>query len=207
MNRIAAGIFLVAAFFSGSLPLSVWIGRIAIGADIRDYGDGNPGATNVFRAGGRRLGLVAVLADYGKGLIPVALVMLLTGARFPFRLCLALSPVLGHAFSPFLRFRGGKAVAVTFGVWTALTGWLGPTVLGLSLGTAVKATGANGWAVLTAMLALGLAILSLPSKFFLFGADNQRRWLLTTLGGNFLILAWKHRKDLDTPPQFLAGSK
>ena len=60
-------------FLSGSLPFSYWLGRIAVHDDIRHYGDGNPGAINAFKAGGWKLGILAILLDYLKGAIPVGL--------------------------------------------------------------------------------------------------------------------------------------
>ena len=120
-------------FILGSIPFSVWLGRVVLHKDIRAYGDGNPGAANVLRAGGRLVGVVAILLDFAKGAIPVGVavfVVRMSGWRL---VPVALAPVLGHAFSPFLSFRGGKAIATTFGVWTGLTLWLGPTIIGLSL--------------------------------------------------------------------------
>jgi glycerol-3-phosphate acyltransferase PlsY len=110
----------VSAFFLGACPFSLWIGQWVLGKDIRDYGDGNPGAANVFRAGGRKLGCLALLLDVSKGIPFVVL------AHSFFRLpetavaAVALSAILGHAFSPMLHLRGGKAIAVTFGVLIAL---------------------------------------------------------------------------------------
>ena len=64
---IYAVLLAIGAFWLGGCPFSVWIGRRFLGKDIRDYGDGNPGAANVFRAGNRKLGILAVLLDIGKG--------------------------------------------------------------------------------------------------------------------------------------------
>jgi len=107
------------ALLLGAMPFSLWLGRLALRTDVRRHGDGNPGAANAWRAGGWRVGLPALLLDYLKGVAPVGL------AHFVFQVSgwalvpIALAPVLGHAFSPFLRLRGGKAVAATFGIWTA----------------------------------------------------------------------------------------
>jgi glycerol-3-phosphate acyltransferase PlsY len=109
-----------AAAALGACPFSVWIGRWLLKKNIRDYGDRNPGAWNVFRAGGHLAGCLALLLDVGKGIPIVAL------ANYYFVLperavyIVGVCAILGHAFSPFLRFRGGKAVAVTYGVMLAL---------------------------------------------------------------------------------------
>jgi glycerol-3-phosphate acyltransferase PlsY len=104
------------AFFLGSCPFSVWIGRLFLAKDIRHYGDGNPGAANVFRAGSSKLGILAVTLDIAKG-APFVVVSL-TVYHLPEAavMGIGLSAMLGHAFSPLLRFKGGKALAVTAGV-------------------------------------------------------------------------------------------
>jgi glycerol-3-phosphate acyltransferase PlsY len=113
-------LLVVAAFWLGACPFSVWIGRWFLGKDIRKYGDGNPGAANVFRAGGRKTGLLAVFLDVAKGVPFVFLSHSSFGLSEVAVAVVAMSAILGHAFSPLLRFRGGKAVAVTFGVLLAL---------------------------------------------------------------------------------------
>lgn len=111
---------------------SDWLIRLK-GLDISKYGDGNPGAVNAFKATGWKIGIWAMLLDYLKGALPVFLIVRFANIN-DFRLVpIAIAPVLGHAFSPFLRFRGGKAIATTFGVWTGLTLWQVPVVFGLSL--------------------------------------------------------------------------
>lgn len=179
-------LWMAVAFLCGSLPFSVWVGRLALGQDIRGYGDGNPGATNVLRAGGKRLGAVAAVLDGAKGMIPVGLAVYVghfTGAELT---AIALAPILGHAFSPFLKFKGGKAVGVTFGIWVGLTIWEAPTVFGLMLAYWFQFVTISGWAVMLALGSLGL--------YLLLGHPDPT--LLMVLVGNMLILAWTHRYDL-----------
>lgn len=171
------------------MPFSFWLGHLFSQVDIRHYGDGNPGAANAWRAGGWRLGLPASLLDYLKGAVPVGL------ARFNFEVsgwglvAVALAPVLGHAFSPFLRFRGGKALAVTFGIWTGLMLWEGPTLLGLLSGIFFLLQTADAWSSILGMLCF-LAVLLLRQ------ADSTT---LVIWAGNMLILLWKQRCDLRQP--------
>jgi len=182
----------IAGFISGALPFSYWIGRIAIHTDIRHYGDGNPGAINAIKAGGFKVGLATGSLDYLKGAIPVGM------ANFVFEIQdwslvpIAISPVLGHAFSPFMGFHGGKAVAVTFGVWTGLLLWEGPTVFGVSLCFFVLFQVIDSWAVIMAMVTLIFysALRQLESIFLVIGAFN------------LLILIWKHLSDLQQIPRF-----
>ena len=177
-------------FLSGSVPYSLLLGRWLAHADIRRYGDGNPGASNAAKAGGWRVAAPALLLDYLKGAVPVGLAHLHAGLTGWGLLPVALAPVLGHAFSPWLRFRGGKAVTVTFGIWTGLTLWEGPTVLGAAVGLFSPILANDAWAVILGMLGLGAYLmLRIPE-----GAT------LATWGGNLLILAWTHRAELGRRP-------
>jgi glycerol-3-phosphate acyltransferase PlsY len=110
----------LAAFWLGACPFSVWVGQRFLGKDIRDYGDGNPGAVNVFRAGGRKSFCLALILDIAKGVPFVFLAHSLWGFSEMALVVVALSAILGHAFSPLLGFKGGKSIAVTIGVLSAL---------------------------------------------------------------------------------------
>ena len=110
----------VSAFWLGACPFSLWIGQWLLGKDVRDYGDGNPGAINVFRAGGRKSGCLATILDTGKGVPFVVLAHSFFGFSGGAVMAVALSAILGHAFSPLLRLKGGKSIGVTFGVLFAL---------------------------------------------------------------------------------------
>lgn len=103
----------------------------------------------------------------------------------------ALAPVLGHAFSPFLRFRGGKAIATTFGVWSGLTLWVGPTVMGLALTLAIALNRTDAWSAVFGVFVLGVYLL-------LAGALGP---LLAIWAANLALVLWKHRRDLRTPPR------
>ncbi len=179
------------AFFCGSLPFSVWIGHLVARADIRRYGDQNPGAANAWRAGGWKAGVPALLLDYLKGAVPVSLAHLLYGLSGWAVVPVALAPILGHAFSPFLRFRGGKAIAATFGVWTGLTLWAGPTLLGISLGLAYALNATDAWSALSGFFVL------LP--YLLLSRAPAPFWAIWA--GNLALALWKHRRDLRTPPR------
>lgn len=110
----------LAAFCLGACPFSLWIGRWLLGKDIRTYGDGNPGVTNVFRAGSIKVGIIALALDMAKGTPFVLLAYLVLGLPQIAVMAIGLSAILGHAYSPLLRFKGGKALAVTGGVLLAL---------------------------------------------------------------------------------------
>jgi len=180
------------AFVVGSLPFSVWVGRIGARTDVRQFGDGNPGAVNAWRAGGWRVGLLALVLDVVKGAAPVALARSVGELWGWGLLPMAIAPLLGHAFSPWLRFRGGKAVASTFGVWSALTYWEAPTVLGLSLAGIRAIQRVDGWTV----------VLSVPTVALYLVLRGAEPWILVCLGLNFALLVWTHRHDLRSPPRW-----
>jgi glycerol-3-phosphate acyltransferase PlsY len=110
----------LAAFLLGACPFSVWIGRWILKKDITKYGDGNPGAANVFRAGSVRLGLLAVLLDILKGIPLVYISYAVFDLSMGVVVAVGFSAILGHAFSPLLKFKGGKSVSITFGVIIAM---------------------------------------------------------------------------------------
>lgn len=98
----------------GAIPFGVIVAR-SKGVDIMQTGSGNPGATNVWRAAGPGPGLLVFLLDFGKGLAP-ALVAHAMGLSVLWAFAAGMAATLGHLFSPFLRFRGGKGVATGFGM-------------------------------------------------------------------------------------------
>ena len=203
------------AFFCGAIPFSLIVGRLWLGVDIRQVGDGNPGATNVMRAAraqgkGRTATLlptaVALLLDIAKGIVPVSLAFSGLGMEGVPLALIAVLPIAGHAFSPFLGFSGGKAVATTGGVWIALTAWEGPLVGGLLLGLASRVVKPDGWIVLVTLLGLlGYFVIVPP----LGGGWTIRPplWptILLTWLGNFAIVIWKQRSELTMWPRLQLG--
>jgi glycerol-3-phosphate acyltransferase PlsY len=174
------------AFVCGSLPFSVWVGKYLEKKDIRQFGDGNPGAMNVFRGGSKLAGLLALILDISKAAVPVGLAFFTLGIRGVPMALIATAPVLGHVFSPFLHFRGGKALAPSLGVWIGISIWQLslPALAGVLIGAALFTP--MGWAVMLAMASILVVILIwLPTPLFLV------IWFAQTL-----ILAWTHREDL-----------
>lgn len=112
---------LAAAYLIGGIPFGYLLVRLSRGADVRTMGSGNIGATNVLRTTGRPLGVLTLLLDVGKGALAVWLAGRLTNDSTVWMSAAALSVMLGHAFSVFLRFRGGKAVATFVGAFLYLT--------------------------------------------------------------------------------------
>ncbi|HTY81980.1 MAG TPA: glycerol-3-phosphate acyltransferase [Dehalococcoidales bacterium] len=119
MEIIKTLLLSLAAFGLASVPFSILVGKWILHEDIRHFGDGNPGAANVFKAGGQKSGVLAVLLDVAKGIPFVLLAYFVFDLPAPSLVAIGIAAVLGHAWSPFLGWRGGKAIAVTFGVLLA----------------------------------------------------------------------------------------
>lgn len=194
-------IWTLIGYLLGALPLSVWLGKLVLRTDIRRYGDGNPGGTNVIRAGSRTLGVLAIVLDMLKAAVPVALAHYAYGVSGWPLVPVILAPILGHAFSPFLGFRGGKALACTFGAWSALTVPFGPLVMGGAVFIFYKLLDISGWAVIAALLAL-LGFLLTPALHWRSPglAAGLTLPLFAAWIGTVTIVAWTHRADLRRRP-------
>lgn len=185
-------------YLSGALPWSVWLGRWFYSVDPRHEGDGNPGALNAFRAGGRRLGIATLVLDFLKAFIPVAVARWVVGFPVDQLFWIALMPSLGHAFSVFLGLRGGRALVTWFGVWAALTLYEIPLVMGAAAigGTLVFKRGefralAIPLVLITYLLARGAA------HWMVFLSIAQ----LLILGAKVGAFHWSlHRRGLEAKP-------
>ncbi|MDR6551160.1 glycerol-3-phosphate acyltransferase [Paenibacillus qinlingensis] len=184
------------AFVSGALMFSYWLGRLAR-KNLQTVGDGNPGALNLWKAAGYRLGIVGILLDFAKGYVVILLAVEAGGMSGYGLIPIALAPIFGHAFSPFLRGKGGKAIAVTFGVWSGLTQF--EVSLALAVILAVMLGGMkviNKWKPISSevdgqQVVIGMLLLGV----YLYVRDAAAD-LLWVWGGNTLLIMLKHHKEL-----------
>lgn len=117
----AKAILILAAYLLGSIPFGLLIGFRVKGVDIREHGSMNIGATNVSRVVGKKWGISVLLLDALKGYIACILPLALgQGLTVPFQLMLGVSAILGHSFPIWLKFKGGKGVATSLGVFWAI---------------------------------------------------------------------------------------
>lgn len=201
------------AFLCGSVPFALLLGRLR-GIDIRTQGSGNIGATNLGRALGRRWGFTCFLLDALKGAIPTVLFGLWQGtwglplAEAPLRptilwLAVAIAAILGHVFSPWVGFKGGKGVATGFGamvaVWPLLTG---PMLAALA-----------AWAILlavTRVMSLASVVGAMAPPAVLLVAAIRGDWppaaapLLAATALVFVLVAVRHRGNF---ARLLAGTE
>jgi len=117
---------IILAYLIGSLPTSVWIGRIFYNVDVRTQGSNNAGATNTIRVLGYKAGIPVLILDVFKGWLAVFIANFFyteTG-RFPdlidFKIILAVAAVVGHVFPIYVGFKGGKGIATLLGIGIAL---------------------------------------------------------------------------------------
>ena len=184
-------------FVLGALPFSVWVGKLVLGKDIRQFGDKNPGATNVLRAGGVPPFVLALMLDIAKGALPLGLAVHIFGVEGWALVPISLGPPLGHTFSPFLNWQGGKAIAAAFGVWIGITIWTMPLIsLSLLIVFTLLIT-PSAWALMLALVGMLIALL-------LWFGDPV---LLGVWAGQTLLLAYNHRANLKVRPSLRRRKK
>jgi len=186
-------------YLIGSIPTGYLMGRTR-GLDIRQHGSGNIGATNVGRVLGRNWGFVAFACDFLKGFLPLFLVRVLAfpgDIRWTTSLLLVLcglAAILGHNYTPWLGFKGGKGVATTAGVLGALM----PLVLAVALSL---------WIILVAItriVSVGslAAAISLPVAAVFFYRDQWIYCGLALFAG--VLAVFRHRSNIQ---RLLAGTE
>jgi glycerol-3-phosphate acyltransferase PlsY len=117
----AAALWLLASYLLGSIPTSHLLSRFIAGIDLRQHGSGNLGATNLYRVLGWKYAIPAGLVDIAKGAIPVLVFGPQVSDSKLFALACGVTAILGHVFSVFVGFKGGKGVATAAGVMLGLT--------------------------------------------------------------------------------------
>ena len=119
MNFLELAAVVTASYLIGSIPVGYLTVRLMRGIDIRDHGSGMIGATNVLRVLGRGPFVVVMILDAAKGYVPTIVTWYIFGAH-DLQVAAGIAAVLGHDFPIFIRFRGGRGVATSFGVYAAL---------------------------------------------------------------------------------------
>ncbi len=178
---------LVASYLVGAIPTSYLAGRLFRGIDLREHGSRNLGATNLYRVLGWRYAIPVGLFDAAKGLVPVLVFAPAAEASGLFALLCGLTAVLGHVFSVFVRFRGGKGVATVAGAMLGLA----PVALGVAFvvwAALVFLTGYVSLGSITAAAVFPLAVLLLEPP-----ADPRILWL-DLLAAAAII--WFHRGNI-----------
>ena len=163
-------------YLLGSIPSAVWISRAFAGIDIRTRGSKNAGLTNVFRVLGWRPALPVALIDFSKGLAAVLLGRKFFGDSFEFGLLCGAAAVLGHTYTVFAGFRGGKGVLTTLGVFVALS----PITALLAFGLWIVVLLVSGYVSLASILAA--ACLGIENTFLVGGRALSAVRVYTIIG-------------------------
>ncbi len=172
-------------YLLGSILFGEIISKLK-GIDIRSIGSGNVGATNVSRALGKKYAVLVFLLDFLKGFLPSTIAVSVFGlSSFSFFL-VALSPILGHMFSAFASFKGGKGVATAFGVLFAVSLLVAILSFGVWLAVLYK------WRYVA--LASIIASASAPLILLLGGFPF---WTVAMAVVSFLLILYKHRSNID----------
>lgn len=186
------------AYGAGATPTSLWLGRALYGVDLRTEGSRNLGGTNAFRVLGWRAALLVILVDIGKGWLPVTYFPQLQPATSPSTWALAYggAAVLGHVFSFWVGFKGGKGIATSGGVLLGLA----PVAVSVCLGVWL-------WVVfLTRIVSVASlsAALTLPAAVYLLPREGTA--MLWFSGALSILVVWSHRSNIGRLLQGEEGS-
>ncbi|MCC5846375.1 MAG: glycerol-3-phosphate 1-O-acyltransferase PlsY [Verrucomicrobia bacterium] len=178
---------ILSAYLLGSVPFGLLISSLK-GVDLRNAGSGNIGATNVFRVVGKSWGLLCFALDFTKGLLAAALLpALLLSEPIPNAgLIAGAAAIAGHNWPVWLKFKGGKGIATSAGVLTAVAPWALLCGLGVWILTML----------LSRMVSLSsiLAALAVALGGWIFYPDEP--WTLAILTALALIAVWRHRTNI-----------
>lgn len=178
-------VILAGCYIAGAIPSGLLIGRQA-GMDIREHGSKNIGMTNVWRVLGWRYGLATLLADVGKAFAAVSAAPLIAPAVLPaFAVLAGAAVLLGNFFNCFLKFKGGKGVAASLGVFLALA----PVVVLIVLAVFTAIVGATRYISLGSICAAAL----LPILVYTFHGFGPL--FVMVLGISVLVIV-KHRANI-----------
>jgi acyl phosphate:glycerol-3-phosphate acyltransferase len=204
---VTLAVLLVGSYLLGSVPFGYVAGRL-VGIDIRKAGSGNVGATNVVRVLGKGYGYTVFALDFLKGFGAVEISMLIAPGQLPewnspeiFGILAAMSSILGHLYSPWLKFRGGKGVATSAGALLALTPLA--TLIGVAVWVIVFwVTRYVSLASITAAIVLPIIILVVSSQ-----DQNKGKPLVYSSACVAVVVIWRHRSNISrlirgTEPRF-----
>ena len=195
MNDLSITVLvLVSAYFFGAIPSGVIIGRLWRGVDIRSYGSGGSGATNVNRTLGPRAGAVVLAFDITKGLLVTGVARYLVEADAWLIASAGAVTVLGHMFPVYIQFRGGKGVAAGLGALAIISPF--SAVIALSgVIIAVLSKYVSLGSVIGTSLSLGALIVFSAFEVTIFGWDHDRWDLLFAIPVSILII-WSHQSSI-----------
>lgn len=183
---------LVLAYLFGSIPSGFLIIRAVTGKDIRKFGSGNIGMANAYRVGGAVPALLVLLGDALKGALPVVFARSVLGLPDWSIVLIGLAAIIGHDFPIFLRGHGGKGIATSLGVITALAPPVGAIGI-VAWWAIILSTRYASLASLTMLLVCSVAM-PLYDRFFL--AEHHPLFSVFVVA-LFVVAIWQHRANID----------
>ena len=179
--------WLLASYLLGAVPTSYLAGRLFRGIDLREHGSRNLGATNLYRVLGWRYAIPVGLFDAAKGLVPVLVFAPRVSSSELFALVCGLTAVVGHVFSVFVGFKGGKGVATAAGVMLGLT----PAALGVAVLVWVGLVYLTGYVSVGSIAAAAI----FPLAVYLIDPPDQPAilWLDIAVAA---AIVWLHRANI-----------
>ncbi len=183
----SAALWLIASYFVGAIPTSYLAGRLFRGIDLREHGSKNLGATNVYRTLGWKYAIPVGLFDIAKGAVPVLVFAPTVSDSQVFALVCGIAAILGHVFSVFVRFRGGKGVATAAGVMLGLT----PLALGVAALTWLLIVALSGYVSLASIAAAAVFPVAV---YFLERLERPEILWLDILVAAAIV--WLHRANI-----------
>ena len=181
----------VSSYLIGAIPASFLMGRLVRGIDLREHGSGNLGAANTFRVLGPKAAVPVLLFDIGKGFVAVWFLSKIGNGNIWFAMLAAVTVVLGHNYSIFLRFSGGKGVGTTAGAFLALA----PQSLTICIGIWIIMLLLTRIVSLASMVAAVLLPVSVLLSDRLFGTDTHPLVLVLSILVALLVM-YKHRPNI-----------
>lgn len=189
-NLTNNGLLLLLSYLIGSFPTSYIAGKLFKGIDIRNFGSGNVGATNAVRVLGTKIGIPVLLIDILKGFLLIFLVKHYLQPSHLFLIGLGISAILGHIFTIFLKFKGGKGVATSAGVFFALT----PLALTIALICFILVVMKTKYVSLGSILAA--ITLFLTELIINFQSNFSNKYELILTGLIALTIIYTHRANI-----------
>tara|TARA_B100000579_G_scaffold422934_1_gene425487 strand:+ start:3039 stop:3665 length:627 start_codon:yes stop_codon:yes gene_type:complete len=190
-------IFSIIAFFSGAIPFSIILTKILSGKDVREIGDNNPGAVNAWKSAGAYVGLVVMFLEFLKAILPIAIAIRFFDFNGYNLVFISLMPIFGHSFSPFLKFRGGKALAVTAAMWLALFQFEAAIVIFGLLAVFFAIQKNDAWTVNLVHLCFFIyGITTSISKSYISNSEFIFLWVIATI-----MMIYNHKKELRELPE------
>ncbi len=184
-------VWVLASYFAGSLPTSYVVGKALGGVDLRRKGSGNLGATNIYRAMGMRVAVPVGLVDITKGWLPVWAFPMLDGSPAgSWAVAYGAAAILGHTFSCWVRFRGGKGVATAAGAFLALS----PLAVLAALLVWVLVFAVRGIVSLASIAAAVTLPVAVWVRYGLNGSRDPWVGAFALLAGAFIV--WAHRANI-----------